>query len=270
VPANTIALGQSSTASLLSDLVRESRSVIGWTQRELATRAKTSQASIWRIETGHAETVEVAILERVLVALGLRARLELDGRHLDDRRRQQDPVHARVTGHVARRIEPGGWQTATEVLIGDGAPRGWIDLLAFRPADRALLVEETKGDIPDLGALQRSLSFYEREAWAAARQLGWRPVRVVVLVVALDSAAIAGRLAANRELVSRAFPARVADTAAWIASPDAPPPRGWTLGTCDPASRARIWLRPTMLGTRRRPPAYADYADAARRLRLGS
>ena len=53
--------------SHLSDLVRESRSVIGWTQRELAIRAKTSQATVWRIETGRAETVEVRVLERLVV-----------------------------------------------------------------------------------------------------------------------------------------------------------------------------------------------------------
>ena len=85
-------------------------------------------------------------------------------------------VHAQVNGTVARRLERCGWRTATEVLDRRRTtPRGWIDLLAFREADRALLVEETKTDIPDMGGLQRSVAFYERTALSAARRLGWRP-----------------------------------------------------------------------------------------------
>ena len=172
-------------------------------------------------------------------------------------------MHARLNGHVARRLERTGWLTATEVEIGELAPRGWIDLLAYRPADRSLLVEETKTDIPDMGGLQRSVAFYQREAWAAAQRLGWRPVRSVALVVTLDSVTIARRLAANRDLVVRAFPARIGEVAAWLRDPSREPPRGWAIGACDPASRETAWLRPTMLGSRRRPPAYEDYAHAA-------
>lgn len=261
-----IELGRRIRPALLAELIHDTRTLIGWTQRDLAARAETSQATIWRLETGRVTSVDMAVVERVLAALGLRARIEIDGRHLDDRRRQRDPVHARITGHVARRLERAAWVTATEVPIGDGVPRGWIDLLAYRPTDRAMLIEETKGDIPDIGGLQRSLAFYEREALAAARRLGWRPVAAAVVVVALDSTAIARRLSENRDLVTRAFPVPIRDVAAWLASPGQPAPRGWAIGTCDPAARSRTWLLPTMLGARRRPPAYADYADAARRL----
>ena len=126
-----------------------------------------------------------------------------------------------------------------------------------------LLVEETKTDIPDMGGLQRSVAFYQREAGVAAQRLGWRPVRSAVLVVTLDSVTIAARLAANRDLVVRAFPARIGEVAAWLRDPSQEPPHAWAIGACDPASREHAWLRPTMLGTRRRPPAYEDYAQAA-------
>ena len=222
---------------------------------------------ISRLERGAGPVVDVIVLQNTLSALGIRASLDIDERHLEDRRRQADAVHARLNGMLARRLERLGWRTATEVPIGVASPRGWIDLLAFRPTDRSLLVDETKTEIGDLGGLQRSLSFYEQEAWATARRLGWRPARSVVLCVVLDSRAVAERLVENRDLVTRAFAADVSSTLAWLADPKHSPPHGWTIATADPVARGSTWLRPTTLGSRRKSPAYAHYAEAAARLR---
>jgi transcriptional regulator with XRE-family HTH domain len=253
-------------ASSVARTIREARTLVGWTQRELASRAGVSQATVWRAETGAAASLDMITVGRLLTALALRSRLEVDDFRLDDRRRQQDGLHALVNGRSARRHEQDGWLAAMEVMIGGDVPRGWIDLLAFREADRALLVQETKTDIPDMGGLQRSLAFYERSALAVARGLGWDARSVTVLAVVLDTDAVARRLADNRDLVTRAFPAPVRSTAAWLADPVSPRPQGWTLATCDPASRAAAWLRPTTLGSRRTAPVYRDYADAAERL----
>jgi transcriptional regulator with XRE-family HTH domain len=267
MPQSAIEVGRRGFAAQLADVVRDARLLVGWSQRELADRADTSHTTIWRMEDGRAACLDLLVAERVLRALGIRASLAFDARHLADRRRQLDAVHAWVVAYVARRLERAGWLTALEVMLGDEAPRGWIDLLAYREADGTLLIDETKTEIPDLGALGRSLAFYEREAWSAARSIGWMPRRAIVLVTALDSVALAQRLADNRELVTRMFPAPVADTAAWLADPSCPPPHGWGLAMVDPLVRGAAWLRPTMLGSRRRSPTYADYADAAARLR---
>ena len=47
-----------------------------------------------------------------------------------------------------------------------------MDLLAWHPATGLLLVIEVKTELHDLGANERQLNWYEREAWAAARRLG--------------------------------------------------------------------------------------------------
>jgi transcriptional regulator with XRE-family HTH domain len=267
MPDLVVPLGSHSLAIRLGELVRDARQLAGWTQAELAHRAAASQSAISRLERGVAGALDVLVVERVLAALGFRASLDIDGRHLADRRRQREPVHARMNGFLASNLERRGFRTALEVPVGDPSPRGWIDLLAFRPTDRGLIVDETKGDLPDVGAFQRSLAFYERSAREAANRLGWSPTRVVVLATMLDSKTIATRLAENRELLGRAFPSPVERLLAWIDDPRAPAPFGWTLSTCDPASRSAAWLRPPMLGPRRRPVSYADYADAATRLR---
>lgn len=269
MPDTIIRLNQRGFEGELAELVREARSLVGWTQRDLAAKAATSQATICRIEAGRSATLDLLVVGRVLKVLGIRLSLQVDARHLDDRRRQRDAVHARLNGFVARRLERLGWLTATEVMLGDDVPRGWIDLLAFRPSDRTLLVDETKTDILDMGGLQRSCAFYEREALAAAHGLGWRPARVRLLVVALDTDVVHRRLADARDLVARVFPAPVDATAAWLTDPTRPAPRGWTLATADPATRGGVWLRPTLLGARRTRPAYTGYADAAARLLVG-
>lgn len=265
----TIDLTRSRLGTEVGRVVRDARRLIGWSQRDLATRAGASQAAIWRLETDQPGRIDLTLVEGVMEALGLRATIGIEGRHLDDRRRQRDGVHAVVNGFTARRLDRLGWATATEVQIGDQHPRGWIDLLAFRPADRALVVEEAKTEIPDMGGLQRSLSFYAREARAVAAGFGWPARSVTVLVVGLDSEAMVRRFADNRAIVEQAFPGSVPVMAAWLADPGAPAPHGWTFALVDPTVRGEAWLRPAMLGTRRRPPAFRDYADAAGRLLRG-
>ena len=266
MPDVVLTLGRRSFAYQVADAVREARVLIGWTQRELAERARTSQTMVWRVETVRCDRLDLAVVDRLLAALGIRASLALDARHLADRQRQRDAVHARVVGYVARRLERAGWQTALEVPLGDGVPRGWIDLLAYREADGALLIDETKTEIPDFGALGRSVAFYQREAWAAARRLGWRARRSIVLVTALDTAALAARLADNRELVGRMFPAAVPDLVSWLGDATTRPPEGWAMAVVDPVVRRTTWLHTAAFGTRRRRPAYEDYAAAALRL----
>jgi transcriptional regulator with XRE-family HTH domain len=260
-----IAIDRSTFAPQIASAVRHARHLIGWSQRELAGRAKTSHTTIWRLESGHLDAFDLLVVERVLTSLGIHAQLSLGTRHLEDRRRQADGVHARVNGFVGRRLREHAFDVATEVIIGAGSPRGWIDTLAFRSADRALVVEETKTEIDDLGGLQRSVAFYEREAVGVARSLGWSPRRVVVIVAVLDTASVARHLRDSHEAAASAFPANVEATRAWLRNPRAAPPRGWTIGAVDPASRREDWLLPTSLTSRRRP-VYANYRDAARRL----
>jgi transcriptional regulator with XRE-family HTH domain len=251
----------------IAPLIKQARTAIGWTQRELAEKANVSQALVWRLESAQPGALDLGRVEQVLNALGIRATLELDDRHLADRERQRDGLHVRITGFLVRHLRRHGWLTATELMIpGDHGPRGWIDLVAFRAADQTLIVEETKTELPDVGALQRSLAFYERMARRAVEALGWWPRRVVVLCVVLDSDAVADRIIGARSLLLDSFPANVDATLRWIEDPALPVPAGWCLAGVDPASRRRDWLHGTDLRRRRRRPAYRNYADAMVRL----
>jgi transcriptional regulator with XRE-family HTH domain len=251
----------------LADLVRTARTQIGWTQDELADRAFTSQTTIWRMEHAASGALDLEMLDRVLAQLGLKVVLEVEGRHLVARTEQRDLVHAALLGVIAARLRRTGWEVATEVPTGASTPTGWIDLLAFRRVDSALVLGEIKTALPDIGGLQRQIAFYQREAPWAARRLGWLPESVTTVVACLDTADVATSLAANRLVLAPAFPGDPRVLESWLQGPAAPRPGGPTLCAIDLAQRRRrLDLRRTALGGRRTQPSYAGYAEAAARL----
>jgi transcriptional regulator with XRE-family HTH domain len=250
----------------IARVVRDVRVGFGWSQRELARRAGCSQSMIARLESGDARHLDLALADRVIRELGVRPSFDARLPGLADRRRQQDRVHARCCGYVGRHLSALGWEVRHEVEVGGGRGRGWIDLLAFRPADGGLFCPEMKTELHDAGAIQRTLAWYERESWAAARAIGWRPKRLGSALVLLCTAECDERVADNRVLLSQAFPANASALMDWLREPSAPlPPRA--VAMVDPRSRRRDWLRSTRRDGRRTAAPYRDYADAAARLR---
>ncbi|HET7828019.1 MAG TPA: helix-turn-helix transcriptional regulator [Candidatus Limnocylindrales bacterium] len=266
-PSTRISLMPNSYAWMIGSLIRDARLTIGWSQDELAERAKTSQTMIWRIETGGADRVRIDVMDRVVRSLGMRWELELRGRHLDERRDQLDPVHAALVGSLGGRLARGGWEVETEVPTGGESPTGWIDLAAYRESDASMFLGEVKADLPDIGGMQRQIGWYEQSAGRVAQRLGWRPTRIAVGLVCLDSRAISERLAANRDLLRRAFSGRPSDLARWLLDCEAAPPAGRTIVVTDLAGYKGLGLRRSRIHGPERPTTYEGYADAAAYLR---
>jgi len=246
--------------------IRSSRVEVGWSQRELAERLGTSQASISRLESGSGPYLDVRLASAALQLLGIRMQLDGATLGLAGRREQRDLVHAKCCGHVARRLAGLGWEVRQEVEVGTGRYRGWIDLLAYRGTDRSVLCVEVKTEIDDVGRIQRTLSWYEREAWVAARRLGWRTHNVRSSLLVLCSTENDARVRSNREILQQTFPARARELGRWLAEPRDPvPARG--LAMIDPRSLRAEWLRPTVSDGRRSAAPYADYRAAAKAMR---
>jgi transcriptional regulator with XRE-family HTH domain len=245
--------------------VIEARAILGWSQRRLARQAGVSQSLVSRFERGEPAAVTIPSTQRMFDALGIRADLRADLPVVHGERLQADLVHAWACGYVGRRLTGLGWDVRHEVEVGSGHYRGWIDVLGYRAMDRSLLVNEVKTDILDIGAIQRATSWYEREAWTAARRFGWRPVRIVVALLLLDSAEVEARLRTNRPLLDMSFPGRSAQLGRWIEQPGPAPPSR-CLAMIDPAGRGQRWLRPSRIDGRRTRSRYENYADAAGRL----
>jgi transcriptional regulator with XRE-family HTH domain len=252
--------------SLVGSSIRSARLAVRWTQAELARRLGTTQSAISRLETGAGSCLDLRLASAAFRMLGIRLSVDAATLGLVGRRQQNDFVHARCAGHGVRRLQTAGWDARLEVEIGTGRYRGWIDLLAYREVDRSLFCGELKTEIDDLGRIQRTLAWYEREAWAAARRLGWRPTSVTTGLLVLMSTENDIRIQANKESLREAFPGRAGELARWLATPGETQPRS-ALAMIDPRSRRMDWLRPSTSDGRRSPAPYRDYRDAASRLR---
>lgn len=244
-------------------VVKATRTAMGWSQAKLAARVGTSQSSVSRVEAGD-PTVALQTVFDLVDALGIRTDLELRPPYLEDRRHQTDPAHARACAYVARRLATDGWDVRLEVEIGEG--RGWMDVLAFRPADRSLFLAEIKSEVHDVGAIHRTLSWYEREAWSAARRSGWSPRRLTSALLLLATEANDRRLLENSALFRQTCPTRANALRMWLSeSRTESLPRA--VAMIDPSSRRRTWLGATTADGRRTPAPYAHYAEFMSRVR---
>ncbi|HEV8697917.1 MAG TPA: hypothetical protein VGQ89_09505 [Candidatus Limnocylindrales bacterium] len=151
------------------------------------------------------------------------------------------------------------------MTIVRGRMRGWIDLLAFDPRRRILLVVEIKTWLDDLGAVERQVDWYVREAPAIARQFGFLPTRTVGWLLVLATAEVDGAIRTNRDAIARRFPARARSMRRLLTPGDTIVPADG-IALIDPRARRRNWLIPSQLDGRRSRLPYTGYADAARLL----
>lgn len=254
--------------AFLADMVRGTRIKLGWTQRELSRRSGVPQSQISQLERRRIADLRLTDIERMLGALGVRYRLILDP-PIVEHRLQADLVHARCMAHVERRLVAAGWEVAREVEIGIDRSRGWIDLLAWHRQNGLLLVIEIKSEIHDVGAIERTMNWYQREARAAARRLGWRPTHIGSALLVLQSEASDRSIGLNREVLAAAFPGR-AEALARLVAGEGELDTNRYLAMIDPRSRRARWLRRSRADGRRSSAPYVDYIDAVRSIERGS
>jgi DNA-binding XRE family transcriptional regulator len=250
-------------------LCRETRTELDVTQRELAANVGVSRAHIAAIETGRANPT-LDLVTRIGGALGLE--LELIGRRpvIIGGHGHRDLVHARCSGYVDRRLRSMGWRTHREVEVVHGRSHGWVDLLAFDPRSRILLIVEVKTSIDDIGAIERQIGWYERSAGALARRFGWKPRTVHAWLLILASAEVDATIAAQRDVIRQAFPVRAVSMRAILAGTEITVPGGRGLALVDPSSRRRDWLIACRSDGRRTPLPYRDHRHALERLAGGT
>ncbi|MEX1172245.1 MAG: helix-turn-helix domain-containing protein [Chloroflexota bacterium] len=260
-----------------ASLCRDTRTSLDITQRQLAAATGVSHGHIAAIETGRVNP-SLDLVERIGEVLGLR--LQLIGRPpvIVEPLRQRDLVHARCSGYVGRRYGSSGWETRRELEVASGRWHGWVDLLAFDPRTRTLVIVEVKTRIDDLGAIERQIAWYEREAPGLARNLGWRVDRIFTWLLLLASDEVDKGIRENRDALADGFPMRAPamrgllhGEAAATGDRDPRSRHGAIIATrglalIDPRSRRRDWLIASRVDGRRSPAPYRDYADAARRL----
>ena len=124
-----------------------------WRQEDLATRAKVSRWVVLRIEQGRLASVPLGKVRAVAAALDARvdAVVRWQGGDLS---RLVSARHARMHEIIARYFRDlPGWIVEPEVSFSVYGERGIIDVLAWHPTTRILLVIELKTEVVDLNEM---------------------------------------------------------------------------------------------------------------------
>ncbi|HEV8403348.1 MAG TPA: helix-turn-helix transcriptional regulator [Candidatus Limnocylindrales bacterium] len=198
-------------------LVRQRR---GWRQRDLEERSGVSQSVISRIERGHLGGQSVDDIRAVAAALDVRIDLVARWR-AGDLDRLLNGGHSALHESVARmfRDKLPAWVLAPEVSFAIYGERGVIDILAWHPGRRALLVIELKTDLADMNELVGTFDRKRRLARQIALERGWDPLIVSAWLIIVDSRTNRRRVAAHEAMLRGALPDDGRAIARWLRDP---------------------------------------------------
>jgi transcriptional regulator with XRE-family HTH domain len=201
-------------------LVRQRR---GWRQQDLATRAGVSQSFVSRIELGRVGPQSIDSVRALAAALEIRVDLVPRWR-AGDLDRSLNGRHSALHESVARmfRDQLPGWILAPEVSFAIYGERGVIDILAWHPGRRALLLIELKTELVDMNELLGTLDRKRRLARRIAQERGWDPVSFSAWLIVSASRTNRRRANAHEAMLRAALPADSRTIRRWLREPVAP------------------------------------------------
>ncbi|HEY7737335.1 MAG TPA: helix-turn-helix domain-containing protein [Candidatus Limnocylindrales bacterium] len=203
----------------VGDAIRAVRVRRGWRQQDLATAAGVSRATVSRLERGHLGEVALGRIRQVAAALDIRIDLRPRWR-AGDLDRLLNARHSAMHEELARLFaDLPGWVAQPEVSFSIFGERGVIDVLAWHPGRRAVLVIEIKTDIADVNELMSTLDRKGRLAAKIALERGWRARTVGMWLVVAASDANRRRVAAHCAVLGSLLPDDGTRVRAWLRNP---------------------------------------------------
>jgi transcriptional regulator with XRE-family HTH domain len=190
-----------------------------WRQKDLAAKANVSPTMIVRIEHGRLAGVPLGTLRSVTQALD--ARVDTIVRWQGgDLGRLINARHAAMHEAMARMFATlEGWQAVPEVSFSIYGERGVIDILAWHPASRTLLVIELKTELVDINDLMGGLDRKQRLAAEIADKRGWHASSVSTWVVLANGRTNRRELASHEKVLRTKFPDDGRMVRGWLRRP---------------------------------------------------
>jgi transcriptional regulator with XRE-family HTH domain len=191
-----------------------------WRQKDLAARAKVSPTMIVRIEHGRLAGVPLGTIRRVAEALD--ARLDTIVRWQGgDLGRLINARHAAMHEAMARMFETlADWHAEPEVSFSIYGERGIIDILAWHPTRRVLLVIELKTELVDINDLMGSVDRKRRLAAEIAKERGWNPSSISTWVVLANGRTNRRGLSNHEKVLRTKFPDDGRTIRGWLRNPE--------------------------------------------------
>ena len=204
--------------------VRELRRRRRWRQADLAARAGVSRQVISRIECNELRAVRIGTIARVLHALDASADLTVRwrGEALD---RLFDSAHAELVNRCVTQLRERGWLTRVEVSFNHFGDRGRVDVLAFDPGTRTVMVVEAKSAIGDEQETHGRLDVKARLGKIIAESVGWDAAVVLPALVLADSR-LSRRIVREHGSAFSRFDMRGRKALAWLSRPVGTVPMG--------------------------------------------
>ena len=204
----------------LGSTIRAVRLKRGWRQVDLAARSRVSPATISRLERGHPGSLSLDIIRRVAAALDIRVDLVPRWR-AGDPDRLLNAKHSQLHELVARWFdaELPVWVLAPEVSYAIYSERGVIDIVAWHPGRRAVLVIELKTDIVDVNQVIGKVGEKARLIRRIVKDRGWVPLTVSTWVIVAAGRTNRARLASHQAVLRAAFPTDGRGIRRWLADP---------------------------------------------------
>ena len=160
-------------------------------------------------------------MEALCTALGadLDVRVRWRGEGLD---RLLDEGHALLVDRVVAFLRAASWEVAVEATFNDYGDRGSIDVFAWHPTTRHVLVVEVKSTVADAQGTLAPIDRKVRVAAKLARDRGWDALRVSRLLIVGEGPTNRRRVERFQSLFEAALPARGWYVKRWIRGPDGP------------------------------------------------
>jgi transcriptional regulator with XRE-family HTH domain len=188
-------------------------------QADVAIRAGVSQQTVSRVERGQLEALQVQTIRAVTRALQIDFDLGIRWRG-GDIDRVADEGHAQLVGRIAAILTAIGWDVRPEVSFAVYRERGSIDLLAWHPGARIILVIEVKTSLNSVEETLRRHDMKVRLASKVAAELfGWSARSVARALVLPDVSTPRRRVARHAAVLSRAYPLRGDAARSWLGTP---------------------------------------------------
>lgn len=200
-------------------LLRALRRRRGLRQFDVAVAAGLAQSTISLVERGHLDRLAIGTLRTIFAAVDARfdGAVTWRGGAVD---RLLDERHALLVGAVAKLLRTQGWQVELEVSFAIYGERGSIDLLAFHPATRTLLVVEVKTELTSVEeTLRRQDAKVRLVAQIARERFGWVAAEASRLLAVLDGSTARRRVARYDASFATAYPARSREVRRWLRRP---------------------------------------------------
>jgi HTH-type transcriptional regulator / antitoxin HipB len=207
----------------LGATIRAIRVRRGWRQADLAAKAGVSPATISRLERGHPGSLTLDLIRRVSAALDVRVDLVPRWR-AGDLDRLLNAKHSQLHELVARWFasELPAWVIAPEVSYAIYGERGVVDIVAWHPSRRAILVIELKTDIVDVNQLIGKVHEKARLIRQIVLDRGWDPLTASTWVIVGAGRTNRARLAQHRVVLRAAFPTDARRMRVWLGDPSGP------------------------------------------------